>query len=469
MWRFFKDFMIYGFASVLGKLAAIFLMPIYTNILTKEEYGAMALITSCKGIIDLVSNLNIHSGIARDYYEVGDNRKKLVSTGFWSITSIACFVCVALVFSRHFWSSQVLGLEDIYIGAFTIMLLTIPCGSLMSYFAILTRYKKKPVLYTVGNITQLLMQIGLSVFCVAYLRTGVVGIFIGLLVSEIFATLYYALINRSYIGFQFDKSYLRRALLFCLPTLPAILAGWIDSSLGQIVIGKYISKADLGVYSIALSLASAFTLVSTALHNVWSPFLYENYSKPNFKRDIHRLFTAVVLALLFISISLSLFSNEVILLLSNPGYLDAAKYVTVLCLPMSIYLLFPFATSGISISRDTKYIGISYIAGSVMNIVSMVILVPIIGIIAVPLCLAMSRITTYTALYKISEKKIQYNLPNYLLIVLACIVLACYFIVYFDTDFCYRLVLAILAYSILYIYISKKIDIKSLLLSKIKK
>lgn len=55
MWRFFKDFMTYGVVSILGKLAAVFLMPIYTSILTKEEYGAMALITSCKGIIDLIS------------------------------------------------------------------------------------------------------------------------------------------------------------------------------------------------------------------------------------------------------------------------------------------------------------------------------------------------------------------------------------------------------------------------------
>ena len=51
---FFKDFLIYGFASMVGKIAAIFLIPIYTNVLTREEYGAMALIVSCKGIIDLI-------------------------------------------------------------------------------------------------------------------------------------------------------------------------------------------------------------------------------------------------------------------------------------------------------------------------------------------------------------------------------------------------------------------------------
>ena len=46
MWKFFKDFLIYGFASILGKIAAIFLIPIYTSVLTREEYGAMAMLVS---------------------------------------------------------------------------------------------------------------------------------------------------------------------------------------------------------------------------------------------------------------------------------------------------------------------------------------------------------------------------------------------------------------------------------------
>ena len=54
--NFFKDFFIYGFASIVGKVVAIFLIPVYTNVLTQEEYGAMALIVSCKGLIDLISN-----------------------------------------------------------------------------------------------------------------------------------------------------------------------------------------------------------------------------------------------------------------------------------------------------------------------------------------------------------------------------------------------------------------------------
>ena len=159
MWRFFKDFFIYGFASTLGKIAAVFLMPIYTNILTKEEYGAMALIASVGGIIDLVSNLNIHSGIARDYYEEGVNRKKLVSTGFLSILFISLSVLTIMLFSRRFWGMTVLGLDEQFLTAFTVSLCLTPLTSLQSYFAILTRYKKKPVLFSVGTIVKLIIHI----------------------------------------------------------------------------------------------------------------------------------------------------------------------------------------------------------------------------------------------------------------------------------------------------------------------
>ena len=85
MFRFFKDFIIYGIASVIAKIIGVFLMPVYTSILSQEDYGAMAMIIACKGIIDLVSNLNIHSGIARDYYETYIDRQKLVSTGLENV------------------------------------------------------------------------------------------------------------------------------------------------------------------------------------------------------------------------------------------------------------------------------------------------------------------------------------------------------------------------------------------------
>ena len=201
--------------------------------------------------------------------------------------------------------------------------------------------------------------------------------------------------------------------------------------------------SELGVYSIALSLSSVFTLISFAFQNVWSPFLYENYKKTNFKESIRKLFIAVAVTLICISILLSLFSREIVLLLSNDGYLGACRYITLLCIPMSFYLLFPFASSGVSISRDTKYIGISYVVGSFVNVVLLFILIEKIGVVAVPLSLAASRITAYTILYKVSERKIEYSLPNYLMVILVAVVIVCYYVVCLNLGLVIRVIASV--------------------------
>ena len=295
---------------------------------------------------------------------------------------------------------------------------------------------------------------------VVFLRLGILSIFAGTLCGELFGILYYSFINRSDIAFTFNRKYLKRALLFSIPTLPAILAGWIDSSMGQIIIGKYISTADLGVYSIALQLSSVFGFISIGLNNVWLPYLYENYKKEGFIKEINRLYTAIVLILTIIAVSVSLMSKEIVLLLSNSSYINASNYFTLLCIPMCVYLLFPMATSGISISRDTKYISISYVAGSIINIAFLFIMIKIIGIYAVPIALGLSRIVTYSILYYISKSKGIIVLPNGVLVLLITTIIVCFFIINIDLGTIYRVAIAVLACGTITVYIAKFINIK---------
>ena len=469
MLKFFKDFFIYGIASVLSKIIAVFLMPVYTSVLTREEYGAMALIVSCKGIIDLFSNLNIHSGIARDYYEKDVNRSRLVSTGFYSILILSIPILCILITTRNFWTESVLELPQKYDFAFLLMLLSIPAGSILSYFSILTRFKKKPILYTIGSLIQILIQISISVIGVVVLRYGIVSVFVGVLIAELFGIIYFAFINREYIELSFEWKYLKRALLYAIPTLPAILAGWMDTSVGQIFINKYVSMEDLGVYSIALQFASVFTLISIGLNNTWGPFLYENYTKEGFKKQVNDLFTIIVLGLTIVSVTISLLSKELVLLLSNSSYINAAEYIVLLCIPMAVYLLFPIVSSGISISRDTKYIGIAYVAGSLINIMFLLLLMPKMGIIIVPISLALSRIVSYIIQYIVTKRKGILALPSKYIAFLIAMCVAMYFVVIFDISLTYRIIIIIAIDGLIAWYIIKKYNLKSFINNFIKK
>lgn len=467
MLRFFKDFMIYGVASVVGRIAGILLLPVYTSILTREEYGAMAMLMSLYGVIDLVSNFNIHSGIARDYYEKGVDRKRLVSTGFWSILALSCSIMAIMMVTRKFWVGHVLGLSDNFVICFVFLLLSVPTGSLSSYFSILTRFKKRPVLFSTGVLIQTFLQIGTAILTIVVFKIGVLGFFIAHVVANLFGIIYFALINREFLGFRFEKEYLRKALMFSIPTLPAILAGWLDSSMGQILMGKYVSLTDLGVYSIALQFASVFTLISVALNNVWSPYLYENYKKVGFVSEVRRIFLIMVFFISVVASCISLLSREVILIFSNPNYLEAGKYFTLLCVPMGFYLLFPFASSGVSVSRDTKFIGISYVAGSVFNLAFLFALLPVMGVYCVPVGLALSRILSYSILYYVTNQKGLLTLPNGVLVMYVGVVLVCFLVVLLDLSIWWRLLVMVILNGGLFVLFDRKVHMVEFIKDKL--
>lgn len=461
MLKFFKDFFVYGFASILGKIAAIFLIPIYTSVLTREEYGAMAMLISVKGIIDLISNMGIHAGVARDYYEDNIDRKTLVSTGVWSILSISCTILILMLFSRSFWLNDVLELSA-YNYSFILVLLSIPAGSFVSYFSILTRFKQKAIQYAIGNTIALCIRLSVSIYTIVVLRWGIMGFFLATLVDEFFCILYFGWICREYFGFKFSWKYLRRILKYSVPILPAIAAGWVDSSLGQLLMGKYVSLNDLGVYSIAVSISSVFTLVGVALNNVWQPFLFENYKRDNFQVDVERLYLMFTFILCSVTCTLSLLSNEIVLILSNPNYLDATLYITILCVPMSFYLLFPIASSGISISRDTKHTSIAYIIGSGFNLLFLMSLLPILGVFTVPVGLLFSRILTYSYMAYITKKKGLLVLPSKGLILIIVIALLCFLIVCNHIGFVYRMLIMLLINGALLYCANRKLNLRTL-------
>lgn len=462
MLKFLKQFFIYGIASVLGKIAAVFLLPLYTNVLSQEEYGALAMITAVKGIIDLFSNLNIHSGVARDYYEKDIDRIKIISTGFFSIIFFSLLFMSILLFTRDFWISNILNVEN-YEKAFVVMLFTIPAGSLFSYFAILTRYRQKAVLYSVGSLMQLGIQIALTVYFILVKKTGIVGVFYGILVGEFVGIVYFFFLNREYIKFTFNKTLLDRVLKYSLPTLPAIAAIWADSNIGQLLIGKYISLADAGIYSIALRISSVYLLIRQAFGNVWLPFVYENLNKKSFEKDVIKIFNAATIALLLLSLNISILSDYIVLLLSMPNYLAAGKLLIILTIPMSISILNQFATIGPSISRKTKYISYANITGTIVNLMGLALSLPRYGVVTVPFCLMLSSLMVYFFTTHYTKKEISLQFPRVNVLIILSTILCIYFFIHFvENKIIHFLLLIFINITGIY-YIYRKYNITSLI------
>ena len=83
----------YTASSVLSKLIAVALLPIYTGALSPADYGAAEVMLASVIAASIVIRLGLIEALLRFYYLAGEEPRRVVATGFaalfWTTTAAA--------------------------------------------------------------------------------------------------------------------------------------------------------------------------------------------------------------------------------------------------------------------------------------------------------------------------------------------------------------------------------------------
>ena len=78
----------YTAASVISKLIAVALLPLYTRFLTPADYGAAEVMFAAVVALSIVIRLGVVEALLRFYYLEGEDRKEVTGTSlselFWA-------------------------------------------------------------------------------------------------------------------------------------------------------------------------------------------------------------------------------------------------------------------------------------------------------------------------------------------------------------------------------------------------
>ncbi len=137
---------------------------------------------------------------------------------------------------------------------------------------------------------------------------------------------------------------------------------------------------------------------------------------------------------------------------------------------MSFNILILYVNIGAGISRKTKYISNANILGSGINLFLLVIFLPKLGVITVPVALAISKILSYIISSYYTKKEISMKFPKKNVIML---VLSVVFLYYLQSNYEIKLLHAIFGLCILdillVIYYIKHYNLKQIVAYNIKR
>ena len=241
----------YMACNILQNALGFITLPIFTRILTTEEYGLYSIYSTWMNLLVIFTTLNLQYGVfntAMIKYE--DSRDKYISAMQGLTTVISLLWLVIYVVAHGLWD-KLFGLPTIVMIAMAIEMLFLPakdfwCGKQRFEY----KYKEM-VLYTVA-----LMIINPLIAILAILAAdnerGVIRILAAVAVNVVFYGVIY--VRNFCIGKTFyHKEYWKYALEFGLPLIMYYLSQMIFNQSDKLMIQHMEGLDKAGIYSLIYS------------------------------------------------------------------------------------------------------------------------------------------------------------------------------------------------------------------------
>ena len=383
--------LIYGAGSTVTRVAALMLLPVYTRILTPEDYGKLAIVALVSTVAGIILNSGQSTAFFRFYFlsETPDTRRTLTGTVliYLLVSGAAILSPLVLLFGAMgaplFRDATLLPLIQIaLIGTF------FDVGSVIPFATF--RAEQRAAQYAKLSVLRFLINVTLNISAVVVLRWGVVGvIYANLLTSILFFTICLRLTLRS-MEWTVDLSLLKQLLRFGLPIVPANLAGWVLTLSDRFFLERYADLSQVGIYAVGYSIAGVLNMTQSWFNMAWAPYCYSIAGQPDAKAVYARVLTYAVTLFTLVGLGLSLFARQALSLLAPPSYYGAVSVVPLIVLAYLFFEMNYLISFGLDLTGKTKYYPFIMGAGAVFNLFLNFILIPPFGMMGAAVATVLS-------------------------------------------------------------------------------
>ena len=299
--------------------------------------------------------------------------------------------------------------------------------SLQKVINIWFRVRKKPVWAMSYALIVSLTTIGLSILLVVKLSFGLSGVYRAQLGASVICFIISLILLRDWISPKyFDRQRLREMLRFAAPLVPAVISMWLMNSAGSYFIQQYVDKAEVGLYQLGVSLASAIGLASGAFMQAWSPFAFSIAKEKNHQRTYAGIFLIYVCWSSLALLGMFLFAPEVLMILAPPSFSGASLVAGLVGLNIIILSLPEIVVIGCSLAKTNMPFSTATIIGSIISVILFLLLIPANGKEGAVLATIAGNIFIFLYVYFRAQKLyfIPYDLPKAVIIIVAALVLS---------------------------------------------
>lgn len=368
----------YAICSILQKCLSFITLPLFTRLLTTEQYGQYTIYSSWQGILMIFLTLNLAYGSFQTAMVKFEDRRSEYITSIQGICLLFSLVFLAIYLPfRNLWN-QLFELPTLLV---LLMVSEIIFTTATQLWMERNRFEfKYKSVVAITLLTSILSPILAFILVSSTDEKGYARI-VGYAGVNILVGLIIFILNSKRGKKLYNKGFWKYAFGFNIPLIAYYLSQVIFNQSDRIMISHMTGTGEAAMYGVAYNLAMILTFVLNAINGSYVPWIYGKIKKG---RGIENKQISIVLIILMGLMILCViwFAPEIILIMAGKKY-EAAIYV-VAPVAMSLLLLF-YCQLFINVEfyyEEKKMLVYGSVGAAVLNIVLNYLLIPVFGFVA---------------------------------------------------------------------------------------
>ncbi len=365
----------YTLSSFLTRGVAFITTPIFTRLLSSNDYGEYSNFVAWAGIIVIVATMDMHATVNSARYDYNNLDGYLSSVAITGTIVTSVLWGIVQLFPDFF--CEFFSMEMPYINLLFIITMVSPALQLLQAKNRINYKYKSYVALSFGSV---FLSTFVSLLLVVFMQNKLAGRIIGHYgtVFLIDLCVYFYII---YKGRQFKWSECKYALLICIPMVPHLLSKYILNQSDRIMIKQFCGASDTAFYSLAYNCAMIPIILATATNIAWSPWSTEQVHHEKYSR-IRQASYYYIMLFYAIVVGIFLLGPEIILILGGEKYAQAVNVLPPVVMGAAFQFLYNLYVSLEQFAKKTIGMAIGTTTAALINIGLNWIFIPKFGYIA---------------------------------------------------------------------------------------
>lgn len=438
------------FCSLLQKGISVLTTPLFTRLLTTEEYGQVSVFNSWANLLIIFTSLSLSSGVFNTIMIRRDgDHARAVSALYGLVITITC--CLTAIVCGLFYQrfTAWIGLSGLLLAVLILKLLCAPAYNLWMAQKRYEYHYRQFVLFTIA-----LSIVNPIISYIAVVHSSQRGT--ARIVSSTLAECAFYLVIAVLLFARgrcfYDGKIWRTACKVNVPLVPHFLSGTILNQADRIMIQQIIGLSAAGIYSVSYSAAMLLHIVTMSLDASFTPWLYKKLQKGEAKAA-RPIALMMFLGMCGLSLLFSLLAPECMKLLASPEYYVGISLFPILIAGEAFNYLTTFFTNVELYHGKSAFIAGGSCLSAVLNILLNALWIGRFGYLAAAystfLCYALNALLQYGCMrWVLRREKAVLPYPMTAMFGSAFLLSACLFLIQFLYPFLairYAVILVLLA------------------------